>query len=84
MALSILFAAFSGIAMIISFLQLYSLLTKEEFYDFVDALDNFLESESLTKKDITQTIYNDDGTITVVIGEGENKREVTLKKTNTG
>ena len=70
--------------MIISFLQLYSRLTKEEFYNFVDALDNFLESESLTKKDITQTIYNDDGTITVVIGEGENKREVTLKKTDTG
>ena len=47
-------------------------------------MDHFLESENLTKKDITQTIYHDDGTITIIIGEGENKREVTFKKTDTG
>ncbi len=76
---------FTAISLTLTLLTVFFDYGPEITEDFINALDNFLESESLIRDNIDDTEYHLDGTITIVINEGEDtERRVTFKKTEEG
>jgi hypothetical protein len=75
----ILFAIFSSFTTILSFLSLAWQL-EYDYDEFWEGLDNWLEQEGLQRKDITGCEYNEDGSVTIYIGD----RKIVLKKTEDG
>jgi RHS repeat-associated protein len=76
---AILLGIFSSIATIIAFLSLAWQL-EYDYDEFWEGLDNWLEQEGLQRKDITGCEHNEDGSVTIYIGE----RKIVLKKTEDG